>query len=1025
MIQSPQYRIVVISVTLLILIWGTLAASKLPNELLPDVSTSEIALATNWPGKTVSEIEQTLIVPLENQLQNLTSLKEIKSWVYSGTAWTSMIFHPGTDMERVYIEVLSKINQVPNWPADVQRPRIFNYARGANATLASFFLYADEDTTADEFIRVYRAYVEPAFMRIDGVAELVVPNQDMSERVDIVFDPRKLANNNLSVDMVASRLTNMIDQSGEKITLGSREYGLHFKGKLPLEKMREYPITATQERILRLKDIAEIIKRPAKDWGMVSYNGKKSVFFFANPSENVNVLQTTENIQALITELNSNELANVNMGIGIGFDDSKAIKDSLSLIYTSIILGILLASGVMFLFFRNVKYVFLIFLSIPVSLAIVALSMFAADKSFNVISLAGISLSVGLVLDATIIVVENIQRHYQNGLGLIASISKGSTEVRGALISSTLSSIVIFLPIVMLQSEEGQLFNDLAFTVSSALMASIAVALILMPLLIRYFLTKTASESSSTLLKDKLAHSLSAPARNLMLRNLTLALGFPLAILVTLVAMLDIDVLPDPKQKIISTYISLEEPITPQAVDQNVASVVEERINNSLNDGTAPEFDYYTLRCMPRICFLSFYLSSMKNYEEFTDWIDSSVTNDIVGTNPFTTRNSLLEIAIPDHRSSQIDIKGGRLEELQKAGRELLDYLVERHPDAQIYEDTALENRNVRIEFSPKEARLLYLGMAQSDLNQQLVALTEGVYLGNFLAGSDVVPFYLRGQQATHLDQLLLTEIWIDGEGLVPVRDLVDAKIVLGPESLFRSNRELTVSLYLTAPENMPMGNFLSDIKGSVSSYLAQTDDTGLFVDFRGSVDKLSIFLGDFSRILLMSFVILSLLIWITLKSLRLAAAVIMSLPLAILGGMLMLQFLTLFVGQNLDVVTLIGFIILTGLVVNNAILFVSQYKAAIEQDLSQQEAITQAVKFRIRAIYMSTITSIVGMLPLMLNPSDGAEIYRGLAAVIIGGMLFSVLFTISYMSALLSLPIFRDLPQSDYQRGNQSSQAT
>jgi HAE1 family hydrophobic/amphiphilic exporter-1 len=208
------------------------------------------------------------------------------------------------------------------------------------------------------------------------------------------------------------------------------------------------------------------------------------------------------------------------------------------------------------------------------------------------------------------------------------------------------------------------------------------------------------------------------------------------------------------------------------------------------------------------------------------------------------------------------------------------------------------------------------------------------------------------------------------------------------------------------------VGPFIKEIQQQVSAFLLTHENKSLFVNYRGSADSLNAFLQEFGIMFAISLVILVLLMWLTLKSWSLAFAVILSMPLAIAGGMFNLQLLNVVSMQNLDVITTIGFIILMGLVINNAILLASQYDNAIKSGLSQHQSIVQAVKLRKRPIYMSTGTTIFGMLPLMLSPGEGAEIYRGLAAVIIGGMTFSALFSLSFMSALLSLPIFAAKPQ-------------
>ena len=222
-----------------------------------------------------------------------------------------------------------------------------------------------------------------------------------------------------------------------------------------------------------------------------------------------------------------------------------------------------------------------------------------------------------------------------------------------------------------------------------------------------------------------------------------------------------------------------------------------------------------------------------------------------------------------------------------------------------------------------------------------------------------------------------------------------------------RINKSVTVSLSLTPPAGMAVGVFSEQIKQEVSKILAQPEYQHLHSNLRGSADQLSIFIKSFLQMFIFSILILLFLLWLSLNSWKLALAVVLSMPLALAGGMIFLQVLNLFVNQALDIITMIGFIILLGLVINNAILLATKFKTGINNNLSQYQAIVAAIDSRKRPIYMSTATSIFGMLPLMLIPGEGAEIYRGLAAVIIGGMTFSALFSLSFMAALLSMPIF------------------
>ena len=333
-----------------------------------------------------------------------------------------------------------------------------------------------------------------------------------------------------------------------------------------------------------------------------------------------------------------------------------------------------------------------------------------------------------------------------------------------------------------------------------------------------------------------------------------------------------------------------------------------------------------------QVAYSIFYPGENWHYEDFKQWIETKIVNDFPGTEIFTQQGTLLRFVMPNSRNTQLDLKGDNLANLQFSGRELLAHLKAQFPDANITEGSPLNNQASRIEFTPKYDNLAYFGTSQAALNRHLVALTDGLYLGRFYADGDTLPFYFKAKETNQLEELLDTEIVIADHGYQPLHQLVEAKFTLAPQSLLRIDRESSVSINLTPPENMPVGPFIQQIQQQVSDFLTTHKNKNLFVNYRGSADSLNAFLQEFGLMFAISLIILVLLMWLTLKSWSLAFAVILSMPLAIAGGMFNLQLLNLVSIQNLDVITTIGFIILMGLVINNAILLASQYDNAIKK---------------------------------------------------------------------------------------------
>jgi len=1002
---EQKYNSVVIVMTFLVTFLGILMAFKLPNALLPAIDRPEIQLQMSWSGKNVQEIEQSLIAPLEDSLGRVNNLIEQQSNILGDSATMVLKFKTGTDMKQSYIDVLAAINQVSSWPSEVPRPRIINRSSGANATLSTAMLYANKAATTDELVQAFKRFVKPSLINVEGVASITSPGNSPEQRIDIEFDRKKLAEYSLPIKKILSMLNNLSDSSGDKLILGNREYGLNFKGKMTASELADLPIHNVGNNIIRLGDIAKLHKRLISPWGYAAINGKRAFYFRLKPTKGVNALKAVDAIKATFSQLNQGKLKQLDMTLVLSRDDSKDIKNAIEQVYLALLLGVVLSGLILFCFIRNIKVVTLIFISVPVCLTIVMIAMSLSGFSLNVISLAGIALSVGLLLDAAIVVVESILAFKKLGYSLSEAISLGRKEVSSAIFSSTLSSIVIFIPILMINSTESQLFEDLAFTISSALLASLLVALVVIPAFARYLISD--QQVAKSVKNGKLVQYICASARSKGVAISCLVLGIPIAIWLTVLAMPDIDVLPDPKQRLMISIVSFNQPLSEEAIDRVVAQPILQRIEQQKSNIAAPDYDVSGIVCGNDYCFLYFNPTKGWQYEIFKTWVETSITHDIPGAQVFSRQGSLLSFALPNSRTSQLDIQGASLEELQRAGKEVLAKLKQRFPDANIRATTPLDNQAANIEFTPKYEQLLYYGLNAKDLNLQLSTLTQGVYLGRSFYQGDSYPFYLKAQQANDIETLLATDLYIPEVGLTPLSELTSSKLSLAPDSLLRINKKATVSFALTPKANVSVSRFSEQVLKEVDVVLNQAEFKQLYTEYRGSADQLTEFIQSFLQMFVFSIILLIFLLWLSLNSWKLAIAVILSMPLAFAGGMLCLQLLNLFVDQALDIITMIGFIILLGLVINNAILLASKYQSALLKNLSQHQAITLAIDSRKRPIYMSTATSIFGMLPLMLLPSEGAEIYRGLAAVIIGGMTFSALFSLSFMAALLSMPIF------------------
>ncbi|TQF66756.1 efflux RND transporter permease subunit [Pseudoalteromonas luteoviolacea] len=998
---------IILSIAVLMCVFAIVIAKQLESALLPPIKRPEIAINVTWPGKGVEEIQQTLVSPLEEVLNGIPNSILMSTTVSASNASINLQFQASTDMQAAYLETLNRINQVPGWPSEVPAPTVTNFASGSSASLASMMLISNTSATHSDFIHAFENYLKPALSQINGVQHVVTSNNPTQQRVEIILQHDKIKRFGLSITQIQAQLNTLNDSSGDYMYLGDRRYALHFSGQKNFSELMSLPIAYHSPSLIKLSDIATVNQRTEREWLFSSIQGKRAFYMYFQSVPDVNVLATLVQTKEVISRLNQGPLAELDMELVLSRDDSKAIKSAISQVYLSLLLGIILSSLVLYLFIKQSRFVTLIFISIPVCLAAVVLLMYFLNFSLNVISLAGMALSIGLLLDASIVAVDSIEQKRRQGETLNQAIVSGISAVKGAVISSTLSSIVIFIPILLMQSPEAQLFKDLAFTISAALLTSLVSALCLLPIVAKTLLKNTPHQHQKP--------SGVSPAYHQIIRSKPIALSvlvilIPIACLIVWQLTPQTNLLPAAKNRAVHAYISFQDPLSPKATQAHIAEPILKRLAQQQSQGSAPQYDLSGLFCWEGFCLLYFYPPKDWHYDSFSRWLKNEIVHDLPGARVTVVQEELLRLVMPNAGVSYLDLQGAELSTLQSAGQQLLRHLQNKFDGAQIRAVSELSNSVARINFTPNHPALLRYNMNLNDLNLHLEALTQGVYLGRFNSQGQNLPFYLKIHTAEDLKTLLSREITIENVGLRPISELTEAEFSVAPARLNRINQRSVVTLSLAPPANISQSEFITAVKQETSDFLAKNQLSKVNTTWRGSADQLDEFIKEFSSMFLMSVLILCFLLRLSLRNWRQTAAVLLSMPLAMLGGMLCLRLLGLATHQPLDIITMIGFIILMGLVINNAILLINQYDFAMQRGATQSAAIVQAISIRKRPIFMSTGTSIFGMLPLMLLPGEGAEIYRGLAAVIVGGMTFSALFSMPLMAALLSRTWYQEL---------------
>ena len=1023
-LSNPTATLVAV---LLVILFGGLSLSRLPIQLTPEVERPEITIRTGWRAAAPEEVEAEIIEPQEKVLRGLSGVNRIVSKAQRGQGEVSIEFVVGHDLRRGLIEVLNRLNRVPRYPDDANEP-IIDTVGGNSRAIAWFITRTGEGSSRD--IQGYKDYAEEVVQtrleRVPGVARSEVYGGRERE-VRITFDPYKAASLGIELPAAARLAGANQDISGGDVSVGKRRYTLRFTGAFGAEELGELVLEWRDGLPVRLRDVADIEVALVDRKSFVLAKGVRSLAVNAHRELGVNVLEVMEGLKKAAAELAEGPLARARLTFEQVYDETVYIHRSVDMVRNNLGLGVALAIVVLWWFLRRFRATVLVAVAIPVSLFAAFFCLDAAGRTVNIISLAGLAFAVGMTLDAAIVVLENIVRLRERGMEAKEAALTGPEQVWGALLASTATTVAIFLPIVFLADEAGQLFADLALTISVAVIASMIVALTVVPAAASKWLARAQPVDKHARWRQGITSTIvwltDGPARRTfwIVTLIAIPLGVSLVLaprsILGLIPVperlaalapespwaLRASYLPEGNRNLVFAFIIPPPGVNIDHLEEEMGSVVAERIEPYLTGEKEPVVESYFFVAFSRGVFMG----ARTQDEARTDELIPIVNNAIRGfpdTIAFAKRASLFG-GFGAGNTIDVNIQTRNIDALMKAALGGFIGINQALPGATIRPFPGLELADPELRLVPDERRLAEAGWSRGVMASVTRALGEGLYVGDYFDGEQRLDIVVRVPRWETPEELASIPLATPG-GVLPVSELTRIVRTAGPNEIRRLDRRRTVTLQVTPPDGMSLEEALDVIEARVAPLVeAQLPDDG-DVRFTGTADKLQTALRSMSGSFVLAIVILFLLMAALFRSFKDSVLVLLALPLATVGSLVMLRLMNDLLGlrQPLDLLTMIGFIILLGLVVNNAILLVHQTRAMERHGLARRTAVTEAVGMRLRPILMSTLTSIFGMLPLLLVPGAGSELYRGLAAVIIGGMCVSAAFTLLLLPSLLRI---------------------
>lgn len=994
-------------VTLLLLAFGLQALLNLPLQLTPDIEQPQISVTSGWRAAAPAEVESVIIEPIETVLKNTPSITDINTNIGRGSGTVTLTFALGTNMQQAMLNVLNSLNQLPPLPLDAFEPVVrAGGGRGGPNAASLLVIPVDGNDLVDLAGEqdIIEDVIEPRLLSIPGVAQVNLASRRPME-MRITFDPYKAASLGISPEQIRTSLVQASDVSAGFAEVGRRQYTVRFAGQYHLQSLPEMIVGYQGARAIYLKDIATVEKRLIDRQGLTMRSGKPSYYITISRNHNANTVDLMDEINRAIDELNQGPLSERGLMIDLSFDSSVHIRNALALVKSNLGLGVALAMAVLWLFMRGWRPLLLVALTIPMSVTVAFLVLQVMERSMNVISLAGIAFSVGLVLDAAIIVQENIIRLRSQGKALAQAVLEGTGQVSGALFASTATSVAIFLPVLSMQGIEGQLFYDLALTLSVAVIASFVTAITLLPLANRYLLNQQPLLDPFVAYWQRLSDQIMGLTASPLKRGVWIGLLLGGSALVSVNLMPKSDFMPRTPVDGFFYALNLPPGGNIDFIEQEIAALLKVRLQPYLTGEAQPAIkDYNFYSQGPGNTGGFMYAADPQRVEELMDVMQNDVLADFPDTQVFLFRGQMINLAGNNGRSVNLNLQGSDIRQLMVAAKAGVEAIGQAMPNTSVQPVPALSMNEPELQLVPDDQRLSQAGLLRGQVANSVRAFTDGLFINEYFDGDERINLILRGTPWHTPEQLAALPLATPLAGVQQLGELVSIKRTVGPSMLLRVGGRRTVSLIIRPPADMSLQVAMEQIEQEVMPKIRPHLHGDAGMQIQGNANQMQAAIADMLVNFVMAIGILFLLCCALFRSLLDSLLVLSVMPLAVAGGVLSLWLLNLVRFQSLDLMTMIGFIILLGLVVNNAILLVDQTRRAERSGLDRASAVAQAIRLRARPVYTSTLTSLVGMLPLMLVPGVGSEIYRGLATVIVGGMAFSAMFTLILLPALLRI---------------------
>lgn len=1089
---SIQRPVTVTVGALLIVLFGIISLVQIPIQLTPNIETLIVSVRTRWVGASPQEIENEVIRRQEDRLQAIPGVEKMLSNCYMGSGEVILEFGIDTLKSEALREVSDRLREVTNYPADMDQPEV----RALNPQDRDpMFRFHITSTDPNYDVRWLGDYCEqqliPELERVPGVSEVTVRGEFIRE-VHVEVDPVRLAQHGLTYRKLIDTLRSQ-NRSGSagRLAEGKKDIRLRAVGRYESpEQIGNELLSEPGDPVVRVKDIGEVKLTFREPERMARASGINAITFSGMKDAGANIMEVMEEFRKRLDYVRDVMLPAEarRLGLNGGFelvqtsDQTIYIDRAIDLVQQNLWVGGSIAVMVLLLFLRSLRATLVIAIAIPVSVIGTFVAMTVLGRNINVISLAGLAFAVGMVVDNAIVVLENIDRHRKMHEGPGDASYRATKEVWGAVLASTLTTVAVFIPVLTVKEEAGQLFRDIAIAICASVLLSLLISVTVIPMLAARFMGEGAGGKRRGGLRGMIsslfglavvlewgvnlfARAIGVMCRSWVLRIVVIVGMTGLSLYGSWLLMPAASYLPRGNRNAVIAVMSTP-PGYSLAQMSDIGHRIEEYMRPWIEAGEKLEAGEAVGELKPLLkmdretgemvkvdvppiwgflfisrsgseAFMVMQSSDDDRIEPVVDLATSAIAQ-IPGVRGRAFQSSLFRTARRGVGSGiELELVGQDMGELSFAATSLKNELTGLFGGPNVRaspSDYDLPGQEVRVVRRPVEAS--DLGLSQQDIIDATQVLGDGAMAGEYIYHGDTIDVRVRAKGMGVGDATYLRDAPIVSPmgQVVPLSMVAEIRRTVSQESISRVEKQRSIALQISLPEDKPVEEAMVLIEDVIERQRA----AGLVPptvrhELAGVAAKLnevkSSLLGDWegwtmgsvyslvtSRLFL-ALLVVFLLMAALFEDWLYPVVIMFSVPLATVGGFMGLAIMRLYVpSQQLDILSMLGFVILVGVVVNNAILIVHQtlnlmrglaHVEGQEGDgggLDPVDAIALAVKSRVRPIFMSMLTSVGGMAPLALFPGAGSELYRGLGSVVVGGLVVSTVFTLLLVPLMLSV---------------------